>query len=464
MKKLVAVLLIAVLAAAVFGCAAAPAPSTPTKAPAAPTAAPQNTDDPNGGGGDEPTEPEKIVTVTYLGPLSGPYATYGIQHKDGIATYVEMFEESGGFVNHPNWKLNMVYLDHELNAEVCMGLFERNVAETDVFMLSLSTMSTISCQPLCVKYEKPMFLISILADRAMEENSPWTFRVCPGDKDIAATHGQLLKFLYDQTGYEIKTYAMLYTSDDYGLGLPASYGAGAAAMGAECVVEEVIQQGQTTDVSGVISKIRQAKPDIILASCTTLEAGLVCKALKQFDVKAPMVTAGSGFAETAFFEQIGPHGADGIISCQTYLPDLVEYGPDPELAKKWIDRAESELGVMWTEQHVHGWVVIGALLDGIDLAEDTDGQSLLAAFAKMDLSPDRPFNWYTLYAGCKFGEKDGRYNQNIHAGCVYGQVQDDIYRLVWNPSKELDAAKNPLVWPIASWQENDWATTIANLS
>ena len=40
MKKLLALLLVAVLAAVAFGCTAQPAPTTPTKAPAAPTAAP----------------------------------------------------------------------------------------------------------------------------------------------------------------------------------------------------------------------------------------------------------------------------------------------------------------------------------------------------------------------------------------------------------------------------------------
>ncbi len=462
MKKVVALLLVALLAAVAFGCTAAQTPSTPTQAPATTDAGnttPTTTPAPDNG--DEPTEEEEVVTVCYMGPLSGPYASYGHMNMVGIQAYVAMFEENGGFANHPNWKLNMRYEDHELNAEVAMSLFERLAEEVDVFMFSTSTMATIACQPLCIKYEKPLFTVTILADRALEENNPWTFRVVCGDKDIAATHGVFLKFLKDNYDFKMDTYAMVYTSDDYGLGLPGSYGAGADALGAQCVLEEVIQYGQTTDLSGVVSKIRQANPDVLLVSCTAVEAGLLSKTLKQFDVKTPMVTAGSGFSDPSFFEAIGPNGADGTLACQTYIPELVDYGPDPDLAKKWIANAEQMSGESWTEMHVHGWIVIGVVLAGIDEAEALDGQSLLAAYNNLDLPQDHPFNWYTLYAGCKFGEKDGRYNQNIHATCIYGQIQNDSYRLIYNPSMTIDADKNPLVWPIQSWQNADWATASA---
>jgi len=462
MKKVVALLLVALLAVAAFGCAAAPqTDDQPTQAPTATDAGAVNTDDAGDDQPDAPVAGEEVVTVCYMGPLSGAYASYGQLNMAGIQAYVAMFEENGGFANHPEWKLNMRYEDHELNAEVAMSLFERLAAEVDVFMFSTSTMAVIACQPLCIKYEKPLFTVTILADRALEENNPWTFRVVCGDKDIAATHGVFLEFLKNNYDFKMDTYAMVYTSDDYGLGLPNSYGKGAADLGAECVLEEVIQYGQTTDLSGVVSKIRQAKPDVLLVSCTALEAGMLSKTLKQFDVHTPMITAGSGFSDPAFFEAIGANGADGTLACQTYIPELVDYGPEPDLAKQWIAKAEEMAGETWTEMHVHGWIVIGVVLAGIDEADALDGQSLLAAYNNLDLPQDHNFNWYTLYAGCKFGEKDGRYNQNIHATCIYGQIQNDTYRLIYNPSMEIAADVNPLVWPIQSWQTADWATASA---
>ncbi len=458
MKKLVAILLIVVLAAVVFGCAQQQTPATPTKAPAAPTKAPDN----GGTQTPEPTEEQEIVNVVLLAPMSGPYASYGVLIDAGMQGYAARFEDKGGFANHPNWKLNYSVVDHELNAEVCMGLFERMQADTAVFGISTSTMSVIACQPLAIKYEKPIVCVSIIADRALEQNNPWTFRVSPGDKDMIATHGEFIAFLQDFSGQKFNTFAMVYTSDDYGLATPNTFGAGAIALGAECVLEEVIQYGQATDLSGVVSKIRQAKPDLIIASCTAVEAGILSKTLKQFEVTTPMVTAGSGFADPSFFESIGPNGADGTTSCQVYIPDIIDYGPEPALAAEWIKRTEELTGQGWTEQCVHGWIVLGAICEVLDNSTSLDGSDIVESFHNIQIPYEHDFNWYTLFSeGCAFGEKFDRYGQNIYAACMYGQIQDDTYRLVYLPGVDLPKDKNPLIWPIQSWQNDSWANVAA---
>jgi hypothetical protein len=87
MKKLVAILLIVVLAAVVFGCAQQQTPATPTKAPAAPTKAPDN----GGTQTPEPTEEQEIVNVVLLAPMSGPYASYGVLIDAGMQGYAARF-------------------------------------------------------------------------------------------------------------------------------------------------------------------------------------------------------------------------------------------------------------------------------------------------------------------------------------------------------------------------------------
>ncbi len=459
MKKLIALLLIACLAAIAFGCTQQTSPQG-TPAPATTSQPPETTD----GGDDGPIadeEPED-VNVVLLAPLSGPYASYGVLIDAGMKGYAARFEEKGGFVKHPNWKLNYSAMDHELNAEVCMGLFERLQADTAVFGISTSTMSVIACQPLAIKYEKPIVCVSIIADRGLEQNNPWTFRVCPGDKDMIATHGDFIAFLQDFSGEKFNTFAMVYTSDDYGLATPNTFGAGALALGAECVLDEVIQYGQATDLSGVVSKIRQANPDLIIASCTAVEAGILTKTLKQFGVTTPMVTAGSGFADPSFFESIGPNGADGTTSCQVYIPDIIDYCPEPALAAEWITKTEELTGQGWTEQCVHGWIVLGAICEVLDNAESLSGADIVESFHNIKIPYDHDFNWYTLFSGgCEFGEKDDRYGQNIYAACMYGQIQDDTYRLVYLPGVDLPTDKNPLIWPIQAWQDDTWANVAA---
>jgi len=126
MKKLVALLLIAILALTVFGCAQPAATPDPTQAPAAATKAPEADTGDDSGEEQTGSEEQVDVNVVMLAPLSGPYASLGVLNDAGMQGFVARFEERGGFVNHPNWKLNYTVMDNEINAEILtemLGIF-----------------------------------------------------------------------------------------------------------------------------------------------------------------------------------------------------------------------------------------------------------------------------------------------------------------------------------------------------
>ncbi len=453
MKKLLALLLVVILAVAVFGCTQTSTPSTPTQAPQK-TEAPTNTDD-NGGGTDQPTdEPEEIAHVVLIEPLSGPYAGMGLSNQAGFKGCIAAWEEAGGFKKHPNRKLEIEYLDHEINSEVCLSLFERYAPTTDIFCIGISTMSIIACQPLAAKYEIPIMCVGITADRALTEPNDWTFRCSSGDIGNAKTHKQFFEFLIDWQGHPFETYALVCTSDDYGMGSSAVFAEKLQELGAKPIMDnEVLQNGQTTDVSGVVSKIKAANPEVIIAACSTTEAALLMKTLKQFKVEIPLMTTGGGFGDPTFFEAVGPGGTDGAVACQTYMYEAYRFSTQPEKYKEWITRTEELTDFGWSEQTVHGWMPCGVTLAVLDEAETLDGQSILAALRSIDLPRDSLFNWYSLYEGCKFEQANGCYNQNKYAICIYGQIQNDAYVPVFIPGFEIPKDENPLVWPVKPYKD-----------
>ncbi len=443
MKRILALLLVMILAVFVFGCTSTDSPpaATPT---AAATPETTQTVEPQG-----TPEPEETVTVSMLVPLSGPYASYGLLNEAGFRSYVAAWEEAGGFQNHPNWRLEVNYLDNECNADVSMSLFERYADSTQLFACSISTMSTIACLPLAIKYEIPIMTVGITADRALQEPNDWIFRVTSGDIGNAVTHKMFFEFLEEYSGVHFETYAIICTSDDYGIASSAVFGEKLEELGAVAVMEpEVVPYGQTTSVDGVVSKVKRANPDVIIASCAAYEASLFQKTLKQYQVEIPVMSTGGGYADASFFESVGPGGADGIVSCQTWIYDMYKFCPEPEKSVEWITRSEELTGRGFTEQTVHGWAVMGVALAAIDAAEAPTGLAIRDALLELDLPFEHMFNWYTLFAGCKFGEAKGCYNQNIYGTCIYGQIRDDAYTLVFAPGFEIPREENPLIWPI----------------
>lgn len=439
MKKLVALLLVVVMALIAFGCGAQPT-TTPTPTPEDPgTATPTP----------EPQPEEESVDVFYMAPLSGPYASYGVLTKSGTELFVKFWEEQGGFKNYPNRKLNIQYIDNEGNADVAMALFERLAPEADAFLFSTTTATTIACQPLAIKYEKPCMLMAIVADRAMEQNNEYTFRATAGDKDIAVNHDLLLDYLESVQGFAFSNFACVHGSDDYGVSASAQWIKIMEAHGSELILEETVQTSATTDISGVINKLKAANPSVIVVNLSTLEASLFQKALKEYGCDFPILSSGAGYGDPAFFKAIGPGGADGVVSSQTWISDCIQYCGNPTEAQKWYDQCLGLTGQQFTEQQALAWCAVASLTEALDRAESLSGKDIVAALKATELGFDHWANWFTLYEGIKYDVKNDRYNQNVYASCVYAQVQGDLWKLIWAPGLEL--ANNPLQWPVKGY-------------
>ncbi len=447
MKKLIALLLVAVLAAVAFGCAAQPAPTTPTQAPAAPTAAPANTDTPE----PEPTEEQEDVVVCWMGPISGPYASYGTMSITGCKLFEYFWEEKGGFEVHTNRNLVVRYEDNEGNAEVAMALFERIVDEIDAFAFANTTLPTIACQPLLTKYEKPMMFLGATADRALEENNPWTFRATAGDKDIQVAHEALIAYLAEVQGHNFETFAVVHSSDDGGVNSGIVWSGVLEKHGATRLLDETVQTAQTTDVSGIINRLKSQKPDVVIACMPTLEASLFQKGLREYHCDVPIVAAGNGYSDPEFFSSIGPGGADGVVSTQTWVVESLDYAGDPAKAHELYDKCKEITGEYFTEHGALAWCGFAALVEAIDRAESLSGQDIVAALKATDLPQDHWVNMFTQYAGIKFEDVRGRYNQNTYASCIYAQLQNDEWHLVMMGGKAVDP--NPVIWPVKAYAD-----------
>ncbi len=448
MKKLFALLLVAVLAAVAFGCTAQPAaPTTPTQAPAA-TAAPATTDGPEQT--QQPEETEEVV-VCWMGPISGPYASYGTMSITGCKLFEYFWEEKGGFEVHTNRKLVVRYEDNEGNAEIAMALFERIVDEIDAFAFANTTLPTIACQPLLTKYEKPLMFLGATADRALEENNPWTFRATAGDKDIQVAHEKIVEYLAQVQGHNFETFAVVHSSDDSGVGAGLVWSGVFQKHGAEQILDETIQTAQTTDVSGIVSRLKSAQPDVVVACLPTLEASLFQKALREYQCEIPVVAAGSGYSAPEFFDAIGEGGADGVVSTQTWVTESLDYAGDPEKAHELYEKCKDITGEYFTEHGALAWCGLAALVEALDRAESMDGSDIVAALQETDLPPDHWVNMFTQYGGIKFEDVRDRYNQNTYASCIYAQIQNGEWRLVMMGGKPVDP--NPVIWPVKAYAD-----------
>jgi len=453
MKKIFALLLTILMVAFAFGCSAQEATADPTQAPAAATQAPAQQDDPSSTPESDDGAEEEIVSVGWLGPLSGPYASFGTQNAAACELFEYFWEQEGGFKANPNRKLHVEYYDHEGNADVAMALFERVVNDHHAFVFTVTTLPTVACQPLLTRYEKPMMFTGATADRALEEDNPWTFRASAGDKDLPGAQALLYTFLEEKQGYEFKTFACVHGSDDSGVGSGLSWSGVAKEHGMEQILDETIMTSQTTDVSGVINRLKAEKPDLIIGCLATLEAVLFQKALKEYKVDIPVVTSGSGYSDAEFYTSIDFGGADGVVCIGTWAPDCLNYAGDSERAWELYNYCEELTGYPLTEHGALGWVGFASLVLALDEAETLDPYDIIDALNSQDLPFEHYSNWFTLYKGVKYGEKAGRYNQNIHASCIFVQIKDNDRKLILMSGGETPVPNEDFVWPVKPYAD-----------
>ena len=174
LHKATAKLVLVCLVLTACGPATTAAPTTaPTKPPAAapteaPTAVP--TEVPTE---PAPLEPIKIGTLT---DLTGPFAPWAVQVRDGMALAAKEINEAGGVDGR---MIEIVFQDAENNADVGVDRFERLVEEGVSAVGGIISSGVGAPVAAAAEQEQmPLFLVKSGTQAALTRDSRYTFRTC----------------------------------------------------------------------------------------------------------------------------------------------------------------------------------------------------------------------------------------------------------------------------------------------
>jgi len=166
---------------------AACATPTPTAAPTAPpTAAPTAV----------PTQPVPLgpIKIGTLTDLTGPFAPWAVQVRDGMALAAKEINEAGGVNGR---MIEIVFQDAENNADVGVDRFERLVEE-GVSAVGGIISSGVGAPVAAVAEQRqvPIFLVKSGTEAALTADSRYTFRTCLPAAPMDA--GPVLKYAQEQ--------------------------------------------------------------------------------------------------------------------------------------------------------------------------------------------------------------------------------------------------------------------------
>ena len=243
------------------------------------------------------------VKIGIAAPLTGPYAAFGAQVKNGTSQAIEDINKAGGIkgrtfesvvgddASDPKQGVSVANKFAGAGVKMVVGTYNSGVSipASDVYLDA----GIIQITPASTNVK--------FTDRGM-----WnTFRTCGRDDQQGAVAGA---YLADH--FKDKRIAFVHDKTPYGKGLADETQKAFKAKGGKAVMVEGINPGEK-DYSALVSKLKSGTVDLVYYGGYHTEAGLILRQMHDQGLKA-IVAGGDAVADKEFAQIAGP-AAEGTL-------------------------------------------------------------------------------------------------------------------------------------------------------
>ena len=250
------------------------------------------------------------TTVGVAGPMTGQYASFGEQLRNGASLALEDINAAGGVLKQ---QLKLVVGDDACDPKQARSTADRLVGQkVPVVFGHFCSSSSI---PASEAYAEGNVLQITPASTnpTFTERKLWNvFRTCGRDDQQGALAG---KYLADN--FKGKKIAILDDKSTYGAGLANETKKALNALGVKEALRESYTQGDK-DFPALVSRMKAADIDIVFVGGYHTESGLILRQMRDQGMKT-LLMAGDALADKQFAAITGQH-AGGV---------LMTFGSDP---------------------------------------------------------------------------------------------------------------------------------------
>jgi len=293
-----------------------------------------------GGGDGDTTTPIAIV-----GPITGQYASFGAQMKNGGEMAVADINAAGGVLGK---KLDLSTGDDACDPKQAVAVANQ-MTGAGVKLVAGHYCSGSSIPASKVYAESDMVQISpastnptLTDDRA----GPNIYRVCGRDDQQGGVAG---KYLASHLGD--KKIAFVHDKTAYGKGLADETKKAMNAAGKQEEMYEAITAGEK-DYSALVSKLKQAGIDVVYFGGYHTEAGLIIRQMRDQGMQT-ILMGGDALITQEFWSITGDAGEGTLM---TFSPDPRKNPAAAEVVKRFKDKGiEPEGYVLYTYAALQAW-------------------------------------------------------------------------------------------------------------
>lgn len=301
MKKIIAMMLVLLMALSFAGCSGQETitpDETQTPETAEPTAEPVQ---------GEPTGPVDPIKIAYIGPLTGNYETYGRHQRQALELAVDNINAQGG-INGA--MVEIEWNDDKSDPNETVNLAYKVCDEEDVLTVfgPFTTTSALATVDIFVEAGIPVCSGSV-------SNADWSgmgegkfFR---GDSTTRQMCTYFADFVVNQMG--VTKVAMYYEQSDWGQGMYDEFVAAFEERGGEVTYNDMFQVDQK-DFTASLSKFKEkdAEYDLFFLVAHLNEASLLVNQMRKLGIEKTILSNNS-LQDQVYIDNVGENSEGQIL-------------------------------------------------------------------------------------------------------------------------------------------------------
>jgi branched-chain amino acid transport system substrate-binding protein len=291
-----------------------------------------------------PAHAQSTVKIGWIGPLSGVLASYGLENKRGVEWAVEQLNAKGGVKGQ---KFEVIYVDTKFDPAFAVQTIQRFALEDKVVAIlgDISSALTVATVPITARYGVPQLASLAGTPKITEMGSKFIFRPYPS---AILTYSAVADYATSKLNY--KKFATIAYNDEGGITSIDAFKKAIKDGGKGEIVAAEVVPVDMKDFKGILTKLRESKPDALVLAAAAPVSGLISKQARELGWNVPLLGHG-GYQGVQEYRNIAGPAGDGMVLATTYAPGLYKY---PEAEKFVEDWKKSHNGELPRDLEAHG--------------------------------------------------------------------------------------------------------------
>jgi branched-chain amino acid transport system substrate-binding protein len=315
-----------------------------------------------------------VIRIGHVAPLSGGDAHLGKDNENGARLAADEINAAGGVkLGGKTYRVEILGEDDKADPREGTLAAQKLVDAGVVAVVGhLNSGSSIPASKIYADASIAQISPSSTAIKYTDQGFKTTFRVVANDRQQGTAMAN-----YAIEGFKAKTVAVVDDRTAYGQGLAEVVERVVKERGATVVAREYTDN-KASDFNAILTKIRAARPDVIVYGGMDDTAGPMAKQIHQLGIKTPLLS-GDGACSPEFIKLAGD-GAD-LLTCSRAGEAVEKLAKGAQFMAKYKAKFGSEVQIYAPYSYDAVYVIV----DAIRRAGSLDRAAITAAVAATDL-------------------------------------------------------------------------------